>query len=129
MVMTRGQAARWLGAKTREIIDIVETADGQTVVTTHDHTSWTLDPDGVITRVDLAAAAAPAGAGDASEVETEPADPDAVPDGPAADVLGWVGEDTERAGRALAAERERAKPRTSLVAPLEKLLAPPADPE
>lgn len=124
MGMTREQAARWLGMNTREIIDIAETEDGRTVVTTHDHTSWTLDPDGVVARVDPPATVA------TSEAESEPAaDPDAVPDGPAADVLGWVGEDTERAGRALAAERERAKPRVSVVEPLEELLAPPAGPE
>lgn len=125
MGMTREQAAHWLGMKTREVIAVGETPDGRTVVTTHDHTSWVLDPDGVITHVDLPTV--PAADGEAS---SEPAaDPEAVPEGPTAGVLTWVGDDLERAGRALAAERERPKPRTSVVEPLEKLLAPPAVPE
>src|SRR5690606_30842829 len=55
-----------------------------------------------------------------------PADPpptgdDTVPDGTAATVLAWVGSDPARARAALAAERQRSKPRTSLLAKLGKL--------
>lgn len=44
-----------------------------------------------------------------------------VPDGSAEVVLAWVGEDKERAARALAAEQARDKPRSTLVGQLEKL--------
>jgi hypothetical protein len=44
-----------------------------------------------------------------------------VPDGTAADVLAWVGEDRGRARQALTVEQARPKPRTSLVAKLDKI--------
>ncbi len=43
------------------------------------------------------------------------------------DVLGWVGQDRDRAARALAGERAREKPRTGLVDKLDKI-ANPAEP-
>lgn len=46
---------------------------------------------------------------------------DAVPEGTAAEVLAWVGDDPERAGAALVAESTRDKPRSTLIAALEKL--------
>lgn len=46
---------------------------------------------------------------------------DGVPDGTAVDVLGWVGDDPARAALALLAEQKREKPRTTLVANLEKV--------
>jgi len=52
-----------------------------------------------------------------------PPDPDAVPDGTAADVLAWVGDDHDKAAKALEAEQAREKPRSTLVAALEKLAA------
>ncbi|MEU9333130.1 hypothetical protein AB0D49_08190 [Streptomyces sp. NPDC048290] len=42
-------------------------------------------------------------------------------DGTAADVLAWVGENQERAARALTEEQARDKPRSTLVKQLEKL--------
>lgn len=50
------------------------------------------------------------------------AEVDYVPDGSATDVLDWVGGDLERAARALAAEQDAAKPRSTLVDQLTKLL-------
>lgn len=47
--------------------------------------------------------------------------PDAVPDVSKDELLAWVGEDTERAARALAVEQERDKPRSTVVAELEKV--------
>lgn len=47
---------------------------------------------------------------------TEPSkDPDAVPDGTVAEVEAWVGDDIERADRALDVENAKTKPRSSLV--------------
>lgn len=40
------------------------------------------------------------------EETTEPTNPDEVPEGTAAEVLEWVGEDPERAKKALEAEEE-----------------------
>lgn len=59
------------------------------------------------------------------EVATGPAvdvDGDGVPDGTAAQILEWVGDDPGRAERALAAESARDRPRTVLTAALEKLV-------
>jgi hypothetical protein len=47
--------------------------------------------------------------------------PEAVPAGSAETVLGWVGTDPDRAGRALQAEQAADPPRSTLVAKLEKL--------
>lgn len=46
---------------------------------------------------------------------------DQVPDGAAEKVLDWVGEDTERAARALEVEQRKDKPRTTLLDQLAKL--------
>lgn len=56
------------------------------------------------------------------------ADPNEVPTGTVAAVLGWVGDDRERAVRALDAENAADKPRTTLVAALQALAADP-DPD
>lgn len=48
-------------------------------------------------------------------------DGDGVPEGNAAQILDWVGADTNRAGAALQAEHGRDKPRTTLIAALERL--------
>jgi hypothetical protein len=66
------------------------------------------------------------------EISTGPAvdtDGDGVPDGPAAAVLAWVEEEpATRAAAALDAERRQDKPRTTLIAALEKLVPPAPDP-
>jgi hypothetical protein len=48
-------------------------------------------------------------------------DGDGVPDGTAAEVRAWVGDDPGRAAAALMAEQRRDKPRTTLAAELSKL--------
>ncbi|MFL4904823.1 hypothetical protein ACJ6WF_16950 [Streptomyces sp. MMS24-I2-30] len=58
----------------------------------------------------------------------EPQEPTGPPadldiDGTAADVLAWVGEDPERASKALEQEQAKDKPRSTLVKQLEKLAA------
>jgi NACalpha-BTF3-like transcription factor len=60
--------------------------------------------------------------------EPEPAaDPDEVPAGSVAVVLAWVGEDREKAMRALEAENAADKPRTTLVTALEALATEPTE--
>jgi hypothetical protein len=59
---------------------------------------------------------------DQSDQSDEPqSQDDDVPDGSIDDVLGWVGDDHERAQRALEVENEKSSPRTSLVSKLETL--------
>lgn len=63
---------------------------------------------------------------DTSSPAVEPSQPEptvdsAVPEGTAAAVMAWVGDDRERARQALDAEQGRDKPRTSLVAKLTPL--------
>lgn len=41
--------------------------------------------------------------------------PDDVPDGSTKEILAWVGDSEERAAKALAAEKSRDKPRSTLV--------------
>ncbi len=50
-------------------------------------------------------------------------DPDAVPEGTIKEVLAWVGDDSDRATRALDAERTSNDPRKGLVRQLEEKLA------
>lgn len=61
---------------------------------------------------------------DGSDVGAVPAvvDSDEVPAGSIATVVGWVGEDRDRAERALSAEQSAEKPRVTLVAALTTLL-------
>lgn len=50
-----------------------------------------------------------------------------VPDGTVPEVLNWVGDDKERAQKALDKENENAKPRKGLVSSLEELLSDEED--
>lgn len=50
---------------------------------------------------------------------------DDVPDGTITDVMGWVDDDPDRAGRALYVEEQADKPRTRLIARLEEVLTAP----
>lgn len=77
-----------------------------------------VDPDSPVEGADPAAAAEGAG----QELETPGGEqPDEVPDVSKDELLAWVGEDTDRAARALAAENARDKPRSTVVAELEKV--------
>lgn len=49
---------------------------------------------------------------------------EAVPDGSAAEVLAWVGDDQDRAAAALTVEQASAKPRSTLVDQLTRLATP-----
>lgn len=51
------------------------------------------------------------------------ADPNAVPAGTVPEVLTWVGDDKEKAQKALDAENENDKPRKGLVSELDAILA------
>lgn len=124
------EAAARLGMKPhREVVDVVETPDGH-VVTTHDGYRTLINPDGSMTfgvpEPDVEVV------GELTEEEaaaiavhvnrTTEAGDDQVPDGTAAEVLEWVGEDVDRAQRALDAELHSANQRTTLVAKLSSLL-------
>jgi hypothetical protein len=123
---TRAEAARQLGMKEREITAVEKTADGL-VITTHDGVRTLVGTDGgfqvvstpVVIPEDERCEAC-GGTGRKSESTDSPSD-DGVPDGSADDVVKWVGEDRERAGRALAAEQARPTPRSTLVEKLERL--------
>lgn len=131
---TRAEVARHLGMKPAEIAAVAPLDGAGAVV--EDHTGYR-----VLIMADGALAPwvgpmpghedddVPAGDEDADDgVDDDPTggssddnDPDAVPDGSAEVVLGWVAEDRERAARALKAEQARDKPRSTLTAHLEKL--------
>lgn len=115
--MTREEAARLLGAKLREVVEVVP-VDGGHVVTNHvgNHT-LIADTGELVFGVD----APPAGDGEdqAPVVDAEPADQ--VPAGSVTDVLAWVGDDLERAAAVLTAEQAAAAPRKTLLEQLGKL--------
>ncbi|MFJ8818202.1 hypothetical protein [Amycolatopsis thermoflava] len=134
------RAARTLGMKPSEIAAVDERAD-DVIVTTHDGQQVRVWFGAVGPCVEpYTAPAAPATetastAADEGDDAKEPevvtpagADPEEVPDGTAADVLAWVNEQPEsapeRARRALEAENGKEKPRSGLVAQLEKLAQP-----
>lgn len=123
--MSKDEAARILGIAEWEVVEV---RDGAALV--HDSASheetWrrltSAQPAGKLdatirrTREDLAQLAEEFDAvGDL--------DGDGVPDGTAAEVLAWVGDDPDKAGAALVAESARDKPRSTLIAALEKLAA------
>jgi len=58
---------------------------------------------------------------DFNEDEDE-SEAESVPDGPAHEVLEWVGDDPDRAGEALETEQSRDKPRIVLVKQLERTI-------
>lgn len=68
-----------------------------------------------------AAKKAPAKKAEAPAPAPEPA-ADAVPEGSVDEVTAWVGQDKERAARALEAEKAKDKPRKTAVAELEAIL-------
>ena len=116
--MDRFEAARVMGMKPAEVLEVEQTADG-VVVTTHDGVR-TLLPGPAVKVVELNTG------GEWTDITAHVSDPkpagDEVPDGSAKDVLAWVGDDSERALRALVAEQEKDTPRKVLVRDLEKLL-------
>jgi hypothetical protein len=57
-----------------------------------------------------------------AEGSAESGSGDQVPDGTIAEVLDWVGDDSDRAVAALEAEEARDQPRSTLVAALEKVV-------
>jgi len=121
----KSEVARHLGVADTEIVEVRYDEQGWHVLH-HDMAShnqqWKLVPGWSVPP-------APALVGeDGPELVQPPAaepvgdlDGDGVPDGTAAEVLEWVGDDPDRAAAALKAEGERDKPRTTLVSALEKL--------
>lgn len=136
MTHTHEQAARALGMKISEILEVRPAATGS-VITTHDGVQNLLTDEGAV--VPLAPGALVAEHG--PELEMPDADKQAVSveatkelagqppaegETPGSDatveaVMQWVGEDTDRARQALENEQHRDKPRVTLVAALEKL--------
>lgn len=129
--MDLNEAAARMGMKAgTEVVDVAETDDGH-VVTTHDGQRTLIHSDGSMTHgvadpdvevveeiSDEEAAQIAAYVDRATEVGD-----DEVPDGTANEVLEWVGEDVDRAERALDVELHSENQRTTLVAKLSALLA------
>lgn len=115
--MNSPEAAQRLGVAETEVVDVKAEA-GWWHALHHDQAShvetWRKVPD------------APADdspePGPEAEGSSESGSGDQVPDGPAKDVLAWVGDDSDRAVAALEAEETRDQPRTTLVAALEKVV-------
>ena len=85
--------------------------------TVHDLAAGDVVPDGEFASYLLATGSPVVEQGDS----TPDVNGDGVPDGTAKDVLGWVGDDPARATLALQAENAREKPRSVLVATLQKV--------
>lgn len=131
--MDRFEAARRLGLADADVLGVETTGDG-TKVTTRDGGDRLITEDAVLALIDHPATAQ-LRRHEATEQtdEAEPADEQTdgpgktpgedgeVPDGTADAVLTWVGEDSERAQRALDAETGRDHPRSTLVDKLRKL--------
>lgn len=114
--MDRSEAARVMGMKLTEVLEVEETEAGH-VVTTHDGIK-TLLPDGGTMPPYV-------GGDDGVSAVLSPGDEpdgDEVPDGSAKDVLAWVGDDPERALQAFDVEHAKDSPRKVLLATLEKLV-------
>lgn len=126
----RSVLAQALGMKDREIVS-AEEGPGGLVVTTFDGQTVQLEqppadvPNGLAPQALGTAGDESAGGRAEPEGTAEEQPPDepveAVPEGSAKTILAWVGTDLDRAGAALAAERARPQPRTTLIAELEKL--------
>lgn len=129
----RAELAQLLGMKPREVVH-ADLADGQIRITTHDGQAVMLPapampPDSGIERApepdpaDAPPVTVPDEEAPPSPVEVDPIEPEPleVPDGSAKDIRAWVDGDPARAAAALAAERARPTPRTTLIAELERL--------
>lgn len=115
------------GTNAREIHDEL-VAKGDLVPIDAELVEKVVDADGtyryqrVETTVDEPAETVEDEPGDEPEpVELTPIDTSDVPDGNIDEVLDWVGDDSDRADRALAVELAAASPRSTLVARLESL--------
>jgi len=118
--MNMAEAARLLGVAEHEVVDVTAHA-GWWHVLHHDMASH----EETVRKLP----GAPAGpeptaslADDDPDGPTVDTDGDGVPEGSARQILEWVGDDHDRAAQALAAEERREKPRTTLVAALEKVV-------
>lgn len=123
--MDRFEAARVLGLADADVLGVEDTAHG-TAVTVRDGGDRLIAEDGVFALTGHPSTAQlrrhePAVADDVADDVDQ--DGDGVPDGSADGVLKWVGEDPERAARALEAEQERDSPRAVLSDKLRKLTA------
>lgn len=136
-------AAHILGMKLSEIAGVtpadtgfvVTTHDGQHTLITHDGQTVPLAAQGLFgehgPELDLTGHAAstddtaPSVDQDGEDDADDADDAEEVPEGTIEEISQWVGEDPARAQRALDAERERAQPRSTLVAALDKLVTQP----
>lgn len=123
--MDKQEAARRLGAPEAEIAAVRDTDHG--TVATHIDGYEYLITDGAVAFYlarpkgsDFPLFVPPASVDEPPAVDV---DGDGVPDGTAAQILAWVGDDRDRAAQALAAERAKSdNARATLVARLEKLV-------
>jgi hypothetical protein len=134
--MDTHEAARILGVAAYEVLAVRHDAEGWWAhyedMASHIRI-WRHIPSWQLATADASTVSVQADAGEAGpdvapdspqEVATGPAvdtDGDGVPEGTSAQILKWVGSDSDRAERALAAEAGRDKPRGVLTAALEKL--------
>lgn len=115
----RADVAQQMGMKSREIVAARE-VDGGLAVTTHDGVTSLLTEDGKVQ--EYAPPPLEVAKQELAElVQQPPATGSAVPEGSEKEVLDWVGEDRDRAGRALEREQGQDKPRKGLVDKLQKL--------
>jgi hypothetical protein len=135
--MDRFEAGRMLGLADADVLGVQETEHG-TKVAVRDGGDRLITAGGVFALTDHPATSglrrwrqAEPEVQPAADVEEPapsttppPADPPAeVPDGSVEDVMAWVGQDAERAAKALAVEESREHPRSTLAAKLRKLAA------
>lgn len=130
-MLSKEDAAKRLGMALREVVSVDE-VDGGHVVVTHDGQPTLITDDELVFGEEaighrLATGDQPPQAeddlGDGGDTG------DQVPAGGVDEVLRWVGDDRDKAGRALAVERARARgPRSGVSVPLEKLLTPVQEP-
>lgn len=110
MAVSRVRVTKSTKAYWPRTCQVLEFTEGETVVgELAEHLATTIPADVEILDAEPTA-----------EPDDEP-DGDTVPDGTAQDVLSWVGDDKDRAAQALEAEHGRDKPRSTLIAALEKL--------
>lgn len=135
--MDRAEAARRLSVAEHEIVD-VRPADGWWEALHHDMASheetWRPVPGRPLASGGIVTSSGLYLVGEQGPEDVEQPERDSgvegspesgfgeVPDGPAKDVLAWVGDDSDRAVAALEAEEARDQPRTTLVAALEKVI-------
>lgn len=125
-------AAKRLGMAVHEVVGVYAAEGGHVVVTHDGHPTLITDGGELVFGAEAIRARLqldePADEEDDAEADdgktggqTQTPDGDAVPEGTIEVVLAWVGDDKEKAAKALEVERGRPSPRSGLLAKLEPL--------